>query len=40
MSAIGGSRDFGPGVLLQQWKMSKLIDTARALSLLPATDLV
>ena len=38
--AIGGSRDFGPGVLLQQWKMSKLIDTARALSLLPATDLV
>ncbi|VXB82501.1 class II aldolase/adducin family protein [Massilia sp. 9I] len=37
--AIGGSRDFGPGVLLQQWKMSKLIDQARALSLLPATDL-
>ncbi|MBB3225253.1 class II aldolase/adducin family protein [Pseudoduganella umbonata] len=36
--AIGGSRDFGPGVLLQQWKMSKLIDTARQLSLLPASD--
>lgn len=36
--AIGGSRDFGPGVLLQQWKMSKLVDTARQLSLLPATD--
>lgn len=37
--AIGGSRDFGPGVLRQQWKMSNLIDEARALSLLPATDL-
>jgi ribulose-5-phosphate 4-epimerase/fuculose-1-phosphate aldolase len=37
--AIGGSRDFGPGVLLQQWKMSKLVETARALSLLPASDL-
>jgi ribulose-5-phosphate 4-epimerase/fuculose-1-phosphate aldolase len=34
--AIGGSRDFGPGVLLQQWKMSKLLDKARELSLLPA----
>lgn len=37
--AIGGSRDFGPGVLRQQWTMSKLLDQARALSLLPATDL-
>ncbi|MFZ6646919.1 class II aldolase/adducin family protein [Undibacterium sp. TJN25] len=37
--AIGGSRDFGPGVLLQQWKMSNLIEQAKALSLLPATDL-
>lgn len=37
--AIGGSRDFGPGVLIQQWRMSKLVDQARALSLLPATDL-
>jgi len=37
--AIGGSRDFGPGVLRQQWKMSNLFDRARELSLLPATDL-
>jgi ribulose-5-phosphate 4-epimerase/fuculose-1-phosphate aldolase len=37
--AIGGSRDFGPGVLLQQWKMSNLIETARELSLLPGSDL-
>lgn len=37
--AVGGSRDFGPGVLRQQWNMSKLIDQARSLSLLPATDL-
>ncbi|QAU33967.1 class II aldolase/adducin family protein [Janthinobacterium sp. 17J80-10] len=37
--AIGGSRDFGPGVLLQQWKMSGLVEKARSLSLLPATDL-
>lgn len=37
--AIGGSRDFGPGVLRQQWTMSKLLDKARELSLLPATDL-
>jgi len=36
--AIGGSRDFGPGVLLQQWKMSNLVETARSLSLLPASD--
>jgi hypothetical protein len=37
--AIGGSRDFGPGVLRQQWKMSNLFDQARELSLVPATDL-
>lgn len=37
--AIGGSRDFGPGVLRQQWKMSPLYETARELNLLPATDL-
>lgn len=37
--AIGGSRDYGPGVLLQQWKMSNLVEKARSLSLLPATDL-
>lgn len=34
--AIGGSRDFGPGVLLQQWKISNLVEQARELSLLPA----
>ncbi|OON64665.1 ribulose phosphate epimerase [Massilia sp. KIM] len=37
--ALGGSRDFGPGVLRQQWKMSNLLETARSLSLLPASDL-
>ncbi|MRW90684.1 class II aldolase/adducin family protein [Duganella sp. FT80W] len=37
--AIGGSRDFGPGVLRQQWKMSPLYEKARELNLLPATDL-
>jgi ribulose-5-phosphate 4-epimerase/fuculose-1-phosphate aldolase len=37
--AIGGSRSFGPGVLAQQWRMSKLYDQAKALNLLPATDL-
>jgi hypothetical protein len=36
--AIGGSRDFGPGVLRQQWKMSKLFDTALQEGLLPVTD--
>ncbi|MCB5187351.1 class II aldolase/adducin family protein [Methylobacillus caricis] len=38
--ALGGSRDFGPGVLAQQWKMAKIYDQAKALNLLPATDLV
>ena len=33
--AIGGSRDFGPGVLAQQFKMSGLTDAARELGLLP-----
>ncbi|OWQ91868.1 ribulose phosphate epimerase [Roseateles aquatilis] len=37
--ALGGSRDLGPGVLAQQWKMGKLYEQARALNLLPATDL-
>lgn len=37
--ALGGSRDLGPGVLAQQWKMGKLYERARALHLLPATDL-
>jgi len=32
--AIGGSRDFGPGVLAQQFKMSGLTEQARALGLL------
>jgi L-ribulose-5-phosphate 4-epimerase len=36
--ALGGSRTFGPGVLRQQWKMSKLYDTALQEGLLPATD--
>lgn len=36
---IGGSRDLGPGVLAQQWKMGKLYERARELNLLPATDL-
>lgn len=33
--AIGGSRDFGPGVLAQQFKMSGLTDIAKELGLLP-----
>lgn len=32
---IGGSRDYGPGVLNQQWKMSGLTEKAQALGLLP-----
>jgi ribulose-5-phosphate 4-epimerase/fuculose-1-phosphate aldolase len=36
--AIGGSRDFGPGVLRQQWKMSRLFDAALQEGLLPVTD--
>jgi L-ribulose-5-phosphate 4-epimerase len=34
--AIGGSRDYGPGVLAQQFKMSGLTEQARALGFLPA----
>lgn len=37
--ALGGSRTYGPGVLRQQWKMSGRIEEARALNLLPSTDL-
>lgn len=37
--ALGGSRTYGPGVLRQQWKMSKRYDEARGLGLLPVTDL-
>lgn len=33
--AIGGSRDYGPGVLAQQYKMSGLTDIAKELGLLP-----
>lgn len=33
--AIGGSRDFGPGVLAQQFKMSGLTEQAHALGYLP-----
>jgi len=33
--AIGGSRDYGPGVLAQQYRMSGLTDLARGLGLLP-----
>lgn len=36
--ALGGSRTYGPGVLRQQWKMSKRYEEAVALNLLPATD--
>ncbi|MFU8926597.1 class II aldolase/adducin family protein [Acinetobacter puyangensis] len=32
---IGGSRDYGQGVLKQQWKMSGLTEKARTLGLLP-----
>ena len=37
--ALGGSRDLGPGVLKQQWKMGKLYERAQALHLLRDTDL-
>jgi len=37
--ALGGSRTYGPGVLRQQWKMSKRYEEARGLGLLPVTDL-
>jgi hypothetical protein len=36
--AIGGPREFGPGVLRQQWKMSRLFDVALQEGLLPITD--
>nr|WP_174505269.1 class II aldolase/adducin family protein [Acinetobacter sp. Marseille-Q1620] len=32
---VGGSRNFGPGVLQQQWKMSGLTEKAQSLGLLP-----
>jgi L-ribulose-5-phosphate 4-epimerase len=36
--SIGGSRQFGPGVLEQQFKMSGLTEQARALGFLPPTS--
>ncbi|MEZ0231810.1 MAG: class II aldolase/adducin family protein [Methylophilaceae bacterium] len=36
--SLGGSRDYGPGVLTQQWKMAKIYDQAQALGLVPAND--
>ncbi|WP_095153624.1 class II aldolase/adducin family protein [Pseudomonas sp. Irchel 3E13] len=36
--ALGGSRAYGPGVLTQQWTMSKLLGQARELGLVPPND--
>ncbi|MGE8406797.1 MAG: class II aldolase/adducin family protein [Pseudomonas sp.] len=36
--SLGGSRAYGPGVLTQQWTMSKLLDQARELGLVPPND--
>lgn len=36
--AIGGSRDFGPGVLTQQWKMGGIYEKALGLGLIPPGD--
>jgi hypothetical protein len=36
--SIGGSREYGPGVLVQQWGRRDLVDKARTLGLLPAAD--
>ena len=32
---VGGSREYGQGVLHQQWKMSGLTEKAKSLGLLP-----
>ena len=37
--ALGGSREYGPGVLKQQWKMAKIYDQAKAEGLLRPSDL-
>jgi L-ribulose-5-phosphate 4-epimerase len=37
--ALGGSQEYGPGVLAQQWTMTGLLDAARDKGLLPKTDL-
>ncbi len=36
--AIGGSREYGPGVLKQQWKMANIYDQAKAEGLLRSSD--
>jgi ABC-type nitrate/sulfonate/bicarbonate transport system substrate-binding protein len=36
----GGARTYGPGVLLQNWKMTGLYDKGIALGLVPPTDVV
>lgn len=36
--SIGGSKDYGPGVLVQQWSRRDLVGRARELGLLPAAD--
>ena len=36
--SIGGSQDYGPGVLVQQWQHRDLVGKARELGLLPAVD--
>ncbi len=37
--SLGGSRDYGPGVLAQQWKMAKIFEQAKTEGLVPVTDL-
>jgi L-ribulose-5-phosphate 4-epimerase len=36
--ALGGAKEFGPGVLAQQWQMTGLVNAAREKGLLPATQ--
>jgi L-ribulose-5-phosphate 4-epimerase len=36
--SIGGSRDYGPGVLVQQWKRRELVGKAKELGLLATAD--
>jgi L-ribulose-5-phosphate 4-epimerase len=37
--SVGGSRNYGAGVLRQNWKMTGLYDEAKNLGLVPVTDL-
>jgi ribulose-5-phosphate 4-epimerase/fuculose-1-phosphate aldolase len=37
--AVGGSRNYGAGVLKQNWKMTGIYEQGKALGLLPTTDL-